>query len=37
MVLLILPAMLLLFDRVICATTLGMTGIRKKEKQEVRS
>ena len=29
LVILILPAMLLLFDRVICKTTLGMTRVEK--------
>ena len=36
MVLFVLPAMLLVFDRIICATTLGMTGIHKREKEEAR-
>ena len=36
MVLFILPAILLVFDRVICATTLGMMGIHKREKEEAR-
>lgn len=33
MVVFILPPMLRLFDRPICATTLGMRGIHKKEKE----
>ena len=34
MVLFILPAMLMLLDRLICATTIGMTKICKREKEE---
>lgn len=33
LVILILPAMLLLFDRVICKTTLGMTRVEKKSAE----